>query len=209
MDQFYLCCWIWTSTGGCWVQLGQCWISRANKMAKHRADSWGAPFWRHFSMCFTREPWITMVYTETPKRWKGQILKVDEWDSCSGYIWFFPESTGLLIITHCCWVGRFTKRWMKHDENPQWSANNYIEKGVHKVRFLICASDFISCLARILNWVGRLTTQMALVGIHHYANISNGLISIVNVRQNIHNWFLSIDVTHENVNKRVVSAYIV
>ena len=50
---------------------------------------------------------------------------------------------------------------------------------------------------------------MALVGIHHYANISNGLISIVNVRQNIHNWFLSIDVTHENVNKRVVSAYIV
>ena len=50
---------------------------------------------------------------------------------------------------------------------------------------------------------------MALVGIHHYANISNGLTSIVNISQNIDNCFLSIDVTHENVNTRVVSAHIV
>ena len=52
---------------------------------------------------------------------------------------------------------------------------------------------------------------MALVGIHHYANISNGLdiTSIINVSENIDNCFLSIDVTHENVNTRVVSAHIV
>ena len=52
---------------------------------------------------------------------------------------------------------------------------------------------------------------MALIGIYHYANISNGLdiTYIINISENIDNCFLSIDVTHENVNKRVVSAHIV